>query len=146
MTTIFLRRPVRQTMSLFNGYTPMRNRSWRRPAWQEAADWALPVDVLETKDAYVVKASIPGVDPEDLDISLEDNVLSIQAEVKADESDQNEQYHLRERRFGSFSRDITFPLLVDVQGVEANYEQGVLTVHVPKAEEVKPKRITIKAS
>jgi HSP20 family protein len=73
-------------------------------------------------------------------------VLTIKGEVENNEEIEQEQYHLRERRYGSFSRSVKFPVLVNSDSVEANYDKGVLTLAVPKAEEVKPKRIAIKAN
>ncbi|MFQ5436553.1 MAG: Hsp20/alpha crystallin family protein [Anaerolineae bacterium] len=109
-------------------------------------NWGFPVDVLENEDGYTVKASVPGFSPDNLDITLEENVLTIKAESASDENVEEEKYHIRERRFGSFSRSIRFPVDVKAGEIEAAYEQGVLTLTVPKAEEVKPKRIEIKVS
>jgi len=105
--------------------------------------WMLPLDVIETEEAFIVKASIPGVNPDDIDISLTDNVLTIKAEIKADEEIENAIYHLQERSYGVYSRSITLPTAVDADKVEAVYENGVLKLHIPKAEEVKPRKITV---
>ncbi len=110
----------------------------------EETIWMLPLDVSETEDAYIVKASIPGVDPDDIDITLTDNVLTIKAEIKEEKEVEEAKYHLRERRFGVFSRSITLPTAVDADKVEAVYEQGVLTLTIPKAEEVKPHKIEVR--
>jgi HSP20 family protein len=103
----------------------------------------LPLDVIETEDEFIVKASLPGIDPDELDISLTDNVLTIKGEIKVEEAE-DVRYHLRERRFGMFQRSISLPVPVNADKVEAVYEHGVLTLHIPKAEEVKPKHISIK--
>jgi HSP20 family protein len=105
--------------------------------------WNLPLDVIENEDGYVIKASIPGVDAENLDVVLEDNVLSIKAEVNHEEVAENEQFHIRERRSGSFSRSLRFPMDVNSDDITANYVNGVLSLNVPKAEEVKPKQISV---
>lgn len=105
--------------------------------------WNLPLDVIENEDSYVVKASIPGVDAENLDVVLEDNVLSIKAEVNHEEVTENEQFHIRERRTGSFSRSLRFPMDVNGDDITANYANGVLSLNVPKAEEAKPKQISV---
>jgi HSP20 family protein len=102
------------------------------------------VDVLENEDGYTVNASVPGINTDDIEVTLEKNVLTIKGEIEADEEVEKEQYHVRERRFGSFSRNIRFPVDVNVNSIEASYEHGVLTLVVPKADEVKPKRITVK--
>jgi len=101
---------------------------------------------VENDDGYVVKASVPGVDPENLDVTLEDNVLTIKAEVMSEEVTEDEQVHIRERRTGSFSRSLRFPMDVNSDGIEATYTNGVLSLNVPKAEEVKPKQISIKVN
>ncbi len=123
------------------------DRLFETPAlWQTPRNWGLALDVVEKDDLYTVKASVPGLEPDDIEITLEDNTLTIKGKFEREEEDENERYHLRERRSGSFSRTINFPVLVNAEAVEANYEQGVLTLAVPKAEEVKPKRIAIKAN
>ena len=112
--------------------------------WQPSANWGLPLDVSENDDAFIVTASVPGMKPDDLDITISDNVLTIKGEYKADETIEEERYHIRERRYGSFGRSITLPVTVNADEVSANYEDGVLTLTVPKAEEVKPRRIEVK--
>ncbi|MBE2198345.1 MAG: Hsp20/alpha crystallin family protein [Anaerolinea sp.] len=107
------------------------------------AKWGLPLDVAETEDAYTVAAPIPGINPDDIDITLEDDVLTIKGETSSETNEENTRYHLRERRFGTFSRSLRFPVAVNSDAVAANYVNGVLTLTIPKAEEVKPKRIAI---
>lgn len=111
----------------------------RRP---EAASLAL--DVAEREDAFVVKASVPGVAPEDVEVTLTDNVLTIKGEMKADKEINEENYHLRERRFGAFMRSVTLPTAVEAEKIEAVNENGVLTLTLPKAEAVKPKKIEVR--
>ena len=109
--------------------------------WERRADvWSLALDVAEKEDAYVVKASVPGVNPEDVEVTLTDNVLTIKGETKADREVKEENYHLRERRFGQFMRSVTLPLPVNADQIEAVNENGVLTLTLPKAEAVKPKK------
>ncbi|HRQ39441.1 MAG TPA: Hsp20/alpha crystallin family protein [Chloroflexota bacterium] len=117
-----------------------------RPALRWGNEWSVALDVAENEEGYLVKANLPGVTVDDVELTLEDNVLTIKGEVKADESVEETQYHVRERRTGSFSRSVRFPVLVNSTAVTANFENGVLSLHVPKAEEVKPKRIEIKAA
>jgi HSP20 family protein len=111
--------------------------------WQPM-QWGLAVDVVENKDDFIVKASVPGINPEDLDVSYSDGTLTIKGEVKADNEVKENQYHLRERRYGSFARSITLPTTIKGDAIEASYQNGVLNLRLPKAEEVKPKRIAIK--
>jgi HSP20 family protein len=105
--------------------------------------WGLNLDVSETDDQFKVKASVPGLNPDQIDITLEKNVLTIKGETETEDEQEGEVYHLRERRFGSFSRSITLPGQVDPDAVSASYDNGVLTVTVPKTEEAKPRRIPI---
>lgn len=142
MTTLIRWNPVRRPR-LVNEF----DRLFETPAlWQAPRNWGVELDVTEKDDVYTVKASVPGVNAEDLDITLEDNTLTIQGEFKSEAESDTDHYHLRERRSGSFSRTINFPVMVNADAVEANIEQGILTLNVPKAEEVKPKRIAIKAN
>ena len=104
----------------------------------------LPLDVTETEEGYVVKASVAGINPEDVDITIEENVLSIKGEYAQESESEEENFLMRERCAGSFGRSIRFPLEVDAEAVNASYENGVLTLNVPKVEEVKPKRVEIK--
>jgi HSP20 family protein len=110
----------------------------------EVTTWGLALDVVEQDDAYIVKASIPGVNPDDVDITFADNTLTIRGEFKEDKDIKEESYRLRERRTGNFTRSVTLPTAVNRENIEAAYDSGVLTLNIPKAEEVKPKRIAIK--
>jgi HSP20 family protein len=124
---------------LFDDMLTVRERVMDRPL-----TWDLPIDVIEDDDAYTVKASVPGIDVDDIEITMNDSVLTIKGEVKEDKEVDDGRYHLRERRVGHFSRSVTLPAAIDANAVEATYENGVLLLNVPKAEEVKPKRIAIK--
>jgi HSP20 family protein len=107
--------------------------------------WAPAVDISERKDAYIVAVELPGVKLNDLQIAYQDGLLTIEGErgLAADSADQ--QTHLVERRYGQFRRSITLPLHVTADAIDASFEDGVLTVLVPKAEEAKPKRIEVHA-
>jgi HSP20 family protein len=113
--------------------------------WQPM-QWGLAVDVVENKDDFIVKASVPGINPNDLDISYVDDTLTIKGEVKSDNEVKENQYHLRERRYGSFARSISLPTKIKGDAIDASYQNGVLTLRLPKAEESKPKRIAIKVN
>lgn len=115
-------------------------RLWSR----QMEGFPLALDVAEDQESYMVKASIPGVDPNDVEVTLTDNVLTIKGEVKEEKNIEEKNYHLRERRFGSFTRSVTLPLSVDADKVEATHENGVLTLRLPKTEAVKPKKISVK--
>jgi len=146
MTRIVRWNPFREMMDLRSEFDRLFEESLSGPRsrWQ-LTNWGMDVDVAENEDNFVVKASLPGMKPEDIDISLTNNVLTIKGEMKQDETIDEDQYHVRERRYGSFSRTVTLPVQVNSEAVEAKYEDGVLTLEVPKAEEVKPKRISVKS-
>jgi HSP20 family protein len=112
--------------------------------WAQPMLWGLAVDVVENKDEFIIKASVPGISPDDLEISYTDDTLTIKGEIKSENEVKENQYHLRERRYGSFSRSISLPNKVKGDAIEATCQNGVLTLRLPKAEEVKPKRIAIK--
>ena len=133
---------MRQVMDrLFDDDMYRMSSGWDRNGGETAS---LALDVAEKDDAYVVKASLPGVNAEDVDITLTDNVLTIRGETKADNEIKQENYHLRERRFGTFMRSVTLPNAVDADKIEAVNENGVLTLTLPKAESVKPRKIEVK--
>ncbi len=104
----------------------------------------LPLDVTENEDNFVVKASLPGVNPEDIEVTVNGDVLTIKGEMKQEQENQNERYHLRERRWGSFARSVSLPTPIKADAIQADYQNGVLALTLPKAEEAKPKRITIR--
>lgn len=106
--------------------------------------WGLALDVVEKDDEFVVKASIPGIDPDDVEITYTNDTLSIKGEMKEEKDTESANYHLRERRYGTFYRSVALPAQIDSTKIEANYDKGVLVLRLPKAEEVKPKRIPIK--
>ncbi len=108
--------------------------------------WMPAVDVSETTDKITVKAEIPGMEAKDIEISMVGDTLTIKGEKKVEKEEKEENYHMVERSYGSFSRAMKLPALVDADKVEATYKNGVLTVVLPKKEEVKPKAIEIKAS
>ncbi len=111
------------------------------------ADWAPSVDIEEDKDKYLIRADLPGVKKENIDVKLENGVLSIRGEKRSEsETGEGTRNHRTERFYGSFARSFTLPDSVQSDAVEAHYKDGVLSLTVPKAEEAKPKAIDIKIS
>jgi HSP20 family protein len=108
-----------------------------------AAD--LAIDVYETKDDVVVKAALPGLKPEQVDISITGSTLSIRGESKEENEVKEENYVRKERHFGSFSRTVTLPDGLKSDKADATFENGMLTLRIPKSEERKPKTIKVKA-
>jgi len=103
-----------------------------------------PVDVHQTNDEIIVTASLPGTKPEDVDITITGQNLSIRGEVRADEKVERDQYLYRERRTGTFSRTLQLPVRVQGEKAEATFENGLLRLTIPKAEDVKPRQIQVK--
>lgn len=112
--------------------------------WDRSSIWGFPLDVTEADEHFTVKAAVPGMNPDDLDITISDNVLTIKGETQDEEVREDEKVHLRERRFGSFMRSISLPTPVESDNVTATVENGILTLQIPKAEAVKPKRIAVR--
>ena len=110
----------------------------------QSANLGLALDIAESENEYVVQASMPGINLDDLEITYANNTLTIRGEVREEQELEEARYHLRERNYGSFARSTTLPAGVESEKIEANYEAGVLTLHLPKAEEIKPKKIAIK--
>jgi HSP20 family protein len=104
---------------------------------------ALSVDMWETDDDVVVRTSIPGVKADEIDVSVTGDTLTIRAETKEEEEVKRENYLRRERRYGSLCRSVTLPGGLETEQAEADYEDGILTLTFPKAEEVKPKSIKV---
>ncbi|MFQ5997197.1 MAG: Hsp20/alpha crystallin family protein [Dehalococcoidales bacterium] len=105
----------------------------------------MPVDMYQTENEVVVKTTLPGVKPGEVDITITGNTLNIKGETKVDEEVKREDYIRQECRYGAFSRSVTLPNGLNTDKTEASFEDGVLTLTIPKSEEVKPKSIKIKA-
>jgi HSP20 family protein len=110
------------------------------------AAWVPAVDVAETQDRFLITAELPGLRPEDVDISVENSVLRIQGERRFYDERKEDDFHRIERRFGSFTRSITLPSTADAENIQASFDAGVLTIEVPKREEAKPRKIQVKAT
>ncbi len=102
-----------------------------------------PVDIIEKNDEYIVKAEVPGMNRDDLKITVVNNVLTIRGERNQEEEEKGQQYYRMERSTGSFQRSFTLPFAVDPDDVKADYDNGILTIHLPKTEEQSPKEINI---
>jgi len=106
--------------------------------------WVPAVDVAEREDAIVVKVELPGLQVEDIDVSVHGDTLILSGEKKEVQEDQKENYYHVERRYGRFQRTVALPTSVEAGKIEAKHRDGVLTVTLPKSEQAKPKRITVK--
>ncbi|HXG36331.1 MAG TPA: Hsp20/alpha crystallin family protein [Dehalococcoidia bacterium] len=132
-------RSMRRAMDRIFNQVVGDERSW---TWEGTASF--PVDVYETSDEVVVKASLPGFRPEDVDISVRGDVLTIKGETRREQKTEQENYYRREIYYGTVSRSLALPVAVQHDKAEADFERGLLTIKLPKAEEVKPKSIKIR--
>ena len=101
------------------------------------------LDLSETADGFLVEAAVPGLKPEDVEVTVENNVLTIKGETRQEKEDKQRSFHRIERRFGSFQRTIALPNTVKPDAIKASLEHGVLRLEIPKAEEVKPRKISV---
>ena len=114
-----------------------------RTGQPDLATWAPAVDIYEGQNELVAKVDLPGIDEKDIDIRLENNTLTIRGERKFEKSVNEDNYLRVERAYGSFTRTFSLPNTVNAEGINASYSNGVLTVHLPKREESKPKQVKI---
>lgn len=131
-------------LTLWNAFDDLFNDEWTRPVrWQR--EFRPAVDVSEEENHYLVTADVPGMKAEDLDITVENNVLSVSGERKFEKKDDKQGYHRIERHFGSFKRSFTLPEGVDTEAIEANVENGALTIRIPKPVMALPKKVKVSA-
>ena len=140
--------PFRDALSLRNAMDRLFEDSFVTPRF----GWIAPVsaagmaiDMYETKDEVIVKAALPGVKPDEAEVTITGDTLTIRGESKEEKEIKEENYIRKERHFGSFARSVTLPAGLQADKAEAIFEDGVLTLKIPKSEEVKPKRVKVKA-
>jgi len=140
--------PAREMVSLREAMDQLFEESFLRPGFlggNDSASVQMPLDMYETENEVVVKAAIPGVKPEGIDVTVTGDLLSIKGEFRSEteEKDEKRNYHRQERRYGSFSRQVTLPASVNAEACQAEFDNGVLTLKLPKAEEAKVKKVQI---
>ena len=135
--------PWNDMLSLREAMSQLMEESVVRPSAARGQGFVPALDVSETEDGYLVEAAVPGLKPEDLEITLENNVLTIKGQTRQANEDKQRNYHRIERRFGSFQRTIGLPSTVKADAIKANLEHGVLKLEIPKAEEIKPRKIAV---
>jgi HSP20 family protein len=139
--------PVRELSSLQNEMNRLFNTFFDTPTPGNGGNalrrWIPAMDLVETEDSFVLKADLPGLAEGDVAIEVEDNVLTVSGERKAEHEDKREGYVRVERSYGSFRRSLTLPEGVDPESVTASFDKGVLEVRIPKPEERKPRRVSI---
>lgn len=113
--------------------------------FESLAPWGPALDLAESDQAVTVRVEVPGVSPQDIDLQVTGNQLTIAGEKRESEQRQGEDFFHSERRFGKFRRTVQLPVGVDADNVTAEYDQGVLTIRLPKAQGVKPKRVEVRA-
>jgi HSP20 family protein len=132
----------RHLTTLFDGDSPGRRRNGKES--MTVAEWAPMVDIVEDEKNYVIKAELPDVKKEDVHVSVENGVLTITGERRAEKEEKHRKYHRVERSYGSFARSFALPENVEAQKVSAAYKDGLLTVNVAKSEKAQPKQIEVK--
>jgi HSP20 family protein len=141
--TIVRWEPFRELSSLQTEMNRLFNAAFEGSSTGVARRWTPAMDLLETDDEFVLRADLPGMSESDVNVELEDNVLTVSGERSTEREDKREGFYRMERSFGSFSRSLTLPKGVDPDAVSAAFDRGVLEVRVPKPEQRKPRRISI---
>jgi HSP20 family protein len=148
MSNLIRWEPMSEMVTLRDAMDRLFNEAFTRP-WglmDGGRGAGMPaLDMYQTDDDVVVKVAVPGIKPEDVQISVTGDLLTVRGEVKDETGSQEKAYHIREQRWGSFERSVTLPTAVRSDKAQAEFENGVLTVTLPKAEDVKPRTITVKA-
>jgi HSP20 family protein len=144
MTNITRWDPVQEMMTLREAMSQLFEDSFVRPTVARSGQAFVPaLDLSESADGFVVEASLPGLKPEDLEITVENNVLTIKGETRRENEENKRNYHRVERSFGSFQRTIGLPSTVKADQIKASLNNGILRLDIPKAEEVKPRKINV---
>jgi HSP20 family protein len=138
--------PFQELVAMSNRLNRTVNDPCTPRAEESFGAWAPPVDIFERQDYLVIRAEVPGVQREDMDVRIENGVLTLHGERKQDTDVKEENAHRMERVYGAFTRSFSLPTTVDAAKVTATYKDGVLEVTVPKAETAKPKKVEIKAA
>jgi len=139
--------PLQDALTLREAMNQLLEDSFVNPTNARTGQGFVPaLDLSENKDAFLIEAAVPGLKPEDLEITFENGVLTIKGQVRQENEENKRHFHRIERRFGSFQRTINLPTAVKPDAINANLTNGVLQLEIPKAEEVKPRRVTVNVS
>ena len=145
MSSIIRWEPAREMMTLREAMDRLFDDAFTCPLSLSSNAWSVPaVDMYQTDNEVVVKAALPGIKADEVQINITGELLSLKGEVKQENETKEKAYHIREQRWGTFERSIALPTQVVADKAKAEFENGILTITLPKAEEVKPKTITIK--
>ena len=145
MTQLTRWQPFREMRRMHNMLDRLMDQSFLGSAYDSNGYATLiPVDVYQTEDEVSIKATVPGLKAEDIQISITEDTLSISGEIESEHEEESREYFVRERRVGSFSRSMSLPVNVDADKATADFEDGILTITLPKVEAEKPKMISVK--
>jgi HSP20 family protein len=145
MSNLIRWEPMREMMTLREAMDRLFDDAFTRPLSLSAVSALPAIDLYQTADEVVLKATLPGLKTEDVQISVTGDVLTLRGEFKQQDAKEEATWHIREQRFGSFERSVLLPTEVQTDKARADFENGILTVTLPKAEAVKPRTISIKA-
>jgi HSP20 family protein len=145
MTDITRTNPFNEAMTLREAMNQLLADSFVSPRQLVRAEHKA-LDLYETDQEYVARLAVPGLKPDDFEITMQDGVLAIRGQTRAEQQQEGTRYHIREQSYGAFDRRVQFPSTVDADKIEASLADGILTVRVPKAEAARPRRITVQAS
>lgn len=138
--------PMREMMTLREAMDRLFDDAFTRPLSLRDGGWSAPaVDMFQTDDEVVVRVALPGFKADEVQINMTGDVLQLRGETRHEDEKKEKAWHLREHRWGSFERSIPLPTAVQADRANADFENGILTITLPKAEEVKPKTISVKA-
>jgi HSP20 family protein len=147
MTRRFVWQPFSEMLTLDEAMNQVAHNHYQGRARRGGEQGSnFPIDLAETPEGYTLRAVLPGVHPDNLNIDFADNVLTIRAESTVEEAPENTHYHVREIAGGTYERSWRFPVPINGEGIEASYEQGILTLHLPRVESVKPRRIEVQTT
>jgi len=144
MTSLMRYDPFREMLTLREAANRMFERSLVFPTWAATNATLAPMNVVENEQGYQVKVQLPGIKPEDIDLTVRQNSLTIKGQLSSTKEEKKENWLVKEIRSGSFGRSITFDKPIDADKIDTSYENGVLTISVPYSEAGKPKKISIK--
>lgn len=135
--------PFQDMMTLREAMNQLFEESVVAPSAGRAQAFTPALDLSETEDGYIVELAVPGMKAENLEITVENNVLTVKGEVKQETEERQRHFHRIERRFGNFQRTIGLPATVKADAIQAQLKDGVLRLDIPKAEEIKPRKISV---
>ena len=145
MSNLIRWEPAREMMTLREAIDRLFDDAFTRPLSLGGNNWSIPaVDMYQTDNEVVVKVALPGIKADEVQLNVTGEVLTIKGETKQENETKEKAYHIREQRWGTFERSLVLPTEVVADKAKADFENGILTITLPKAEEVKPKTINIK--